>query len=451
MKNVCFGFMLLCVAVNTNAQFGELQLIDDVAFQTSIVFASDLDGDSDMDVLILGQNANTVAWYENLDGEGTFGEIQYIDQNLFFTQSLSTADFDGDGDMDVLASSRGDDKVVWYENLDGLGDFSTAHIINDTAPFVKEVVAVDIDGDNDMDVVAAVTNANKVVWYENLDGLGNFSDENIISNTTTGVYYVDTADVNGDGFVDVLANSSSTADPSWFANLDGQGNFGEENIIDFDSTFKLMPADIDNDGDIDVFKLEDVNDISEFSWLENIDGLGTFEQRQTISSIFQGSEMDATDIDNDGDIDLFTVYVGDENISWFENLDGLGTFGERQTIDNFASTSIVGADLDGDGYKDALTIANHDPVWYKNLTYLSINDNILSPITISPNPTKGLVTITAPNTIIKSVRVYDMLGKQVLTQKNYTQTINLTTLQSGFYLIKVETEQGTLVKKIVKQ
>ena len=451
MKNVCFGFMLLCVAVNTNAQFGEPQLIDNVTFLATIVYASDLDGDNDLDVLVSGWNANIVAWYENLDGEGAFGEIQYIDQNLFFTQSLSTADFDGDGDMDVLASSRGDDKVVWYENLDGLGDFSTAHIINDTAPFVKEVVAVDIDGDNDMDVVAAVTNVNKVVWYENMDGLGNFSDENIISNTTTGVYYVDTADVNGDGFIDVITNSSTIGMPSWFENLDGLGNFGTENIIDFNGTFKILPADIDNDGDIDIFKLELVDGIDVFTWLENTDSLGAFEQRQTISSIFQGSEMDATDIDNDGDIDLFTVYVGDENISWFENLDGLGTFGERQTIDNFASTSIVGADLDGDGYKDALTIANHDPVWYKNLTYLSINDNILSPITISPNPTKGLVTITAPNTIIKSVRVYDMLGKQVLTQKNYTQTINLTTLQSGFYLIKVETVQGTLVKRIVKE
>ena len=442
---------ILCLSINVNAQFGELQLIDDLSFSATIVNAADLDGDNDLDVLMSGWNANIVAWYENLDGEGTFGSINLISTTLNFTQSLSTADFDGDGDMDILASSRGDNEVVWYENLDGLGDFSNAKIINDNAPFVKEVVAADIDDDNDMDVVAAVSNASKVVWYENTDGLGNFSDEIIISNTTTGVYYVDAADVNGDGFMDVLANSSSTADPSWFTNLDGLGNFGTENIIDFDSTFKLLPADIDGDEDMDLFKLEDVNNISEFSWLENIDGIGTFEQRQTLSSIFQGSEMDAADIDNDGDIDLFTVYVGDENISWFENIDGLGTFSERQTIDNFASISIVGADLDGDGYKDALTIANHDPVWYKNQTYLSVNENILNSISLSPNPSKGIITINAPNSTIYATKVYDILGKQVLSQFNKSQTINLTNLQNGLYLVKIETEQGFLVKKIVKE
>ena len=39
-------------------------------------------------------------------------------------RSVRTTDLDGDGDQDVLSTFRNSGKVVWYENLDGLGNFS---------------------------------------------------------------------------------------------------------------------------------------------------------------------------------------------------------------------------------------------------------------------------------------------------------------------------------------
>ena len=50
------------------------------------------------------------------------------------------------------------------------------------------VYAVDLDGDDDMDVLSASHGDNKIAWYENIDGLGNFGDQQIIripsANTT---------------------------------------------------------------------------------------------------------------------------------------------------------------------------------------------------------------------------------------------------------------------------
>ena len=450
MKKIILQLLFLTpFFISAQSGFGEAQLIGD-DFQTTKVIAADIDNDGDIDVLSSGWNYDTIAWYENLDGQGTFGSVQYVTQSLDFTQSLSTADFNGDGAIDILATSKGDDKVVWYENLDGQGTFSTAHIIDDFANHAEQAMAADIDGDDDIDVVHALSTESKVVWYENLDGEGNFSAEKIITNTATGVYSLDIADVDGDGFIDVLANSSSIAMPSWYKN-DGLGNFGTENIIDLNGTLKLVTADIDGDNNQDIIKEHIIDGIVKIHWLENTDGLGTFTQNQQITDIIQPSDIFPEDIDNDGDIDLLITYVGDGKISWFENLDGLGTFGERRIIEDLASISIVAADIDGDGYKDVVTRINQSQVvWYKNLTYLGVNDNNLQNIVLIPNPTSGVIKIENNAIPINNITIYNVLGKLVLLQKN-TTSVDITSLQTGIYFLKINTLEGNIIKKVIKE
>ena len=67
--------------------------------------------------------------------------------------SVYAVDMDGDGDMDVLSASREDDKIAWYEN-NGSESF-TAHTITSSADGAWSVYAVDLDGDGDMDVLSA--------------------------------------------------------------------------------------------------------------------------------------------------------------------------------------------------------------------------------------------------------------------------------------------------------
>ena len=58
-----------------------------------------------------------IAWYENTDGHGTFGSQQVITTSVVRTESVFAADLDGDTDPDVLSASRYDSKIAWYENL----------------------------------------------------------------------------------------------------------------------------------------------------------------------------------------------------------------------------------------------------------------------------------------------------------------------------------------------
>ena len=98
------------------------------------MFASDLDGDGDIDVLSASFFDDKIAWYENTDGDGTFGPQQVITTEAGGAWSVYAVDVDGDGDVDVLSASRDDDKIAWYENTDGNGTFGPQQVITSVLP-----------------------------------------------------------------------------------------------------------------------------------------------------------------------------------------------------------------------------------------------------------------------------------------------------------------------------
>ena len=93
------------------------------------MYAADVDGDGDVDVLSASLSPSLrdgqIAWYENTDGQGTFGEQQVIATED--ASSVQAADMDGDGDVDVLSGSLG--TIAWYENTDGQGTFGDQQVI----------------------------------------------------------------------------------------------------------------------------------------------------------------------------------------------------------------------------------------------------------------------------------------------------------------------------------
>ncbi|MCI9844583.1 T9SS type A sorting domain-containing protein [Flavobacterium pectinovorum] len=80
---------------------------------------------------------------------------------------------------------------------------------------------------------------------------------------------------------------------------------------------------------------------------------------------------------------------------------------------------------------------------------LGINDNTLkeASITVSPNPTSGLVTVNGVADV-KTITVFNVAGKLILSISN-TNSVNLSTQAKGVYFVKVETANGTATKKVV--
>ncbi|MDC8000387.1 T9SS type A sorting domain-containing protein [Aequorivita todarodis] len=451
-------FIITCVFLNLKsiAQFGPQRIISTEADGSRIICAADVDGDTKIDILSANKFGGNLSWYKNLDGLGNFGP-QHIIALLDDTIHVSAADLDGDGDVDVLAVSYFNDLVVWYENLDGQGNFSNQKIISTQVDGAFSVIAADIDGDGDLDVLSGSDNSG-IAWYENLDGQGNFSASRIIYNTS-GSRSIEAVDMDGDGDMDVLSNSSSNSEwIFWIENMNGLGNFVSKHVIDNIGLYfnVIYAADVDNDDDMDVFSVS-IGD-NEVVWYENLDGMGNFGQINTITHTLEDAwTVFASDLDNDGDIDVLSTSVepfGGE-IVWFENLDGMGSFGSKNVIssEHQFPRSVIAADIDNDGDMDVIASSQNDDkiAWYENYTILSVEENEINSLTVYPNPTKGLIYINPKTKTIISIGVFDLLGKKVLQLEGNIQRIDISTLQSGMYFLRITTDDGAFVQKIIKE
>ena len=340
------------------------------------VFAEDLDGDGDMDVLSASFNDNKIAWYENLGG-GNFGPQQVISTIMNGTLSVHAADLDGDGDVDVLSASGYDDKVAWYENLGG-GSFGPQQVLTTNANGAISVHASDLDGDGDLDILSASVFDDKIAWFENLGG-GAFSGEQIIAADADGAYEAYAADLDNDGDMDVLTASGFDDQIAWYENL-GSGTFGSKQVISSSANLarSVYAADINLDGHMDVISASFQDD--KIAWYENL-GDGTFSAQKIISFAANGAlSVYAVDMDNDDDPDVLSASQYDDEIAWYENL-GDGTFAPQSIIEGNAdgAISVYAADLDGDGDPDVLGAANYDDevYWFENICIYPLDPGVI--------------------------------------------------------------------------
>ena len=131
------------------------------------VFAADMDGDGDMDILSASKFDDTIAWYENNNGDGTSWTASDIATSADGAISVFAADMDGDGDMDIVSASYLDNTIAWYENNGAVDPTWTASDIATSADGARSVFVADMDGDGDKDILSASHDDDTIAWYEN--------------------------------------------------------------------------------------------------------------------------------------------------------------------------------------------------------------------------------------------------------------------------------------------
>ncbi len=253
--------------------------------------------------------------------------------------------------------------------LEVTAQFSSEKIISTETSGAWTVYAGDIDGDGLMDVASANHWGESITWFKNL-GNGQFGSLQLIADLDQPLD-VNGADLDGDGDIDILATAVFIDLVVWYENLDGLGTFSSQKIIS-DETINIndvQAGDIDNDGDIDLVTGSSTSGVA---WHENLDGLGNFGPKQVINdNISNARAVSIVDIDQDGDLDVVAVSSGSFTLSWYENLDGLGTFSPIQILAGNALTksAIFTEDIDGDGDKDLVTTTNAENKveWRENL------------------------------------------------------------------------------------
>jgi hypothetical protein len=186
--------MRLCLT--TDIGFAQHDIDEAPRNGSSSMILADLDTDGDLDYV------SDNFWRSN-DGTGQFGDEQLM-FSAGIVDKLLAADFDGDGDVDIIVSSRVDGvrQLKSFQNLDGRGRFGPGITLPtvDSSPFTAALEAGDFDGDGDLDLIEGGGAPTQI--FLNTDGQGGFqlAASNAIHALSISVY-----DVDADGIDEAIA------------------------------------------------------------------------------------------------------------------------------------------------------------------------------------------------------------------------------------------------------
>ena len=254
------------------------------------VALADFNNDGHLDVAasswILG---NQFAWFEN-SGKPAKGEWKkhLIEENIRETRTMRVADFDGDGDPDLLGTIRGIDEIVWYENQKDNADISwTRHVIDNQSDCPAHGNPVDMDGDGDMDVVMALgflyrpgskdktdsqrPEDNQIVWYENKHPRQDQWKKHVVQEKFHDAFEATAADLDADGDIDIVGTSwRNPGRVAWFENTgDPRGKWKQHELKNnWRSANQVIIADMNGDGKPDIIACAERGSV-EVRWWKN--------------------------------------------------------------------------------------------------------------------------------------------------------------------------------------
>ncbi len=319
-----------------NATFG--------AGNSRSVTLGDLDGDSDLDAVVVNFNAASTVWRN--EGRGTYTTAASLGGSASWDAALGDLDADGDLDL-VLANRNNQPQQVWFN--DGHGGFPLSTTVG--GGYDSRAVALgDLDGDGDLDAVTANDDQPQVAFFN--DGHGSFPISTTFGSGDS--HDVTLGDLDGDGDLDALvANGSRQAQQVWYN--DGRGAFPISGTFGAGRTQAVALGDLDGDGDSDALLAGNNGDPQEV-WLN--DGDGTFPISTTFGA---GTSRDVAlgDLNADGNLDAFvTHYNGEAHEVWTN--DGRGVFFPSGTFGGGRSWGAALGDVDGDGDLDAVVATDND-------------------------------------------------------------------------------------------
>ncbi len=305
-----------------------------VLFQPAKFAPCDLNGDERTDLVVadLGEFApadsdlGRIVWLKRRESGDQFDSV-VLQDGLGRVADVSPADFDGDGDIDILVAEFGwrkTGRILMLENQGAIENEEPKFELKvlDNRHGAMELPVVDLNGDGQLDFVVLFSQEFEVVEAFINRGHGEFEKQVLFraDDPTYGSARIELADVDGDGDQDVVYANGDTFDTGskpyhsvqWLENQ-GAFPFQHHHITFMPGVLAIKLADFDNDGDLDIIagalvptRLEESLEsagVESFILLEQTSP-SQFKRTKLETSDYYHGAIETGDFDGDGRVDI---------------------------------------------------------------------------------------------------------------------------------------------------
>ena len=313
--------------------------------------AADFDGDGQLDLVVSGEPQLNLFRGDGKGGFKSLGHAPGGEQPVDF----DLADLDADGDVDIVIANHDTDYLTILLG-DGHGSFEPAPVSPlriDVSPHPHAVRVADLDGDSLLDLVVDHRDGEGLLVLKGL-GTGSFEAPGTLYGVGGDPYRgMAVGDIDGNGRLDLVTPNPGEVGVL-FNVSDGRIAFVQGTPVAADAPFAVELGDINGDGRLDLIAASDEG--SSLVELFIGDGNGGFEEAPYSPIDFApgGKNIAVGDFDGDG--------MDDAVVACWQSPDVLVIMGGGDTIRTGTLPGgehpwgLVAADLNGDG-KDDLVIA----------------------------------------------------------------------------------------------
>ncbi|MEM5565744.1 FG-GAP-like repeat-containing protein [Psychroserpens sp. AS72] len=403
----------------------------------------DINNDGHLDAFVCHDVAPNVYFINNGSGDLTYYQssvtpdapVNLGDYSSGGNYGSIWIDYDNDRDMDMFIAKCGGEtdrrrNIMLTNNGDGTYTENSAILQLDDPMQTWSSSWGDYDNDGDMDLFVGASSGNHKLIRN--DGNGSFVDVTSgsgVSVAPTGHENI-SHDIDNDGYLDILCNGTI---------LYGKGDLTFEDADSNQLNYKNGSiGDLNNDGFLDAYyngtiywNLTTPNNwitINTVGVISNIDGIGA----RVVITTSNGSQI--RDV-RSGE--------GFEYMSTLNTHFGIGSETEIDNITIYWPSGVIDVITDP---------AINTPIEVVEGATLTLENSFVNDLVIYPNPTINELNISSTENLQDAIfTIFDINGRRVMNSKLNQNTIDVSTLNTGNYILRIVSGNKIKSQKFIKQ